>query len=40
VQTALTAVWGVTAHFGGRSAPGNPGPGDVYDAIGPVALPD
>lgn len=40
VQTALNAVWGVTAHFGGRSAPGNPGPGDVYDVIGPVALPD
>ena len=39
VQTALNAVWGVTAHFGGETAPGNPGPGDVFDALGPVTLP-
>ena len=40
VQTALNAVWGVTAHLGGRSAAGNPGPGDRYGELGPIALPD
>lgn len=40
VQTALNAVWGVMTHFGGHTFPDNPGPGDVYHAIGPVALPD
>ena len=40
VQTALNAVWGVMTHFGGHSHPDNPGPGDVWDALGPVALPD
>jgi lysine 2-monooxygenase len=40
VQTALNAVWGVMTHLGGRTAPENPGPGDVYDEWGPVALPD
>ncbi|MDN5788440.1 FAD-dependent oxidoreductase, partial [Pseudorhodobacter sp.] len=38
VQTALNAVWGVMTHMGGRSAPGNPGPGDVYRTHGPVDL--
>lgn len=38
VQTALNAVWGVMTHLGGDSAPGNPGPGDVYAARGPVDL--
>ncbi|MBC3989316.1 FAD-dependent oxidoreductase, partial [Streptomyces sp. AC563] len=40
VQTALNAVWGVMHHLGGATDPTNPGPGDVYDAIAPVALPE
>ncbi|NJQ08374.1 flavin monoamine oxidase family protein [Streptomyces lonarensis] len=40
VQTALNAVWGVMHHFGGATDPANPGPGDVYDAIEPVMLPE
>ncbi|MFI1330157.1 flavin monoamine oxidase family protein [Streptomyces sp. NPDC020845] len=40
VQTALNAVWGVMTHFGGRTDPKNPGPGDVYDEIVPVELPE
>lgn len=40
VQTALNAVWGIMTHLGGTSAPGNPGPGDLYPELGPVALPD
>lgn len=40
VQTALNAVWGVMTHFGGETFKDNPGPGDVYHQIGPVALGD
>ena len=40
VQTALNAVWGVMAHLGGSSPVDNPGPGDLYPALGPVELPD
>ncbi len=40
VQTALNAVWGVTRHFGGSTHPDNPGPGDDFDALAPVALPE
>ncbi|MBQ0984128.1 FAD-dependent oxidoreductase [Streptomyces sp. F63] len=40
VQTALNAVWGVMRHLGGTTDPANPGPGDVYDAIAPVELPE
>jgi len=40
IQTALNAVWGVMTHLGGRSAPGNHGPGDLYPTLGPIALPD
>jgi len=40
IQTALNAVWGIMNHLGGASDPANPGPGEVYDAIGPIALPD
>lgn len=40
VQTALNAVWGVMHHFGGETDPANPGPGDVYDEIAPVELPE
>ncbi len=40
VHTALNAVWGIAHAFGGASADGNPGPGDVYPTIGPIELPD
>ncbi|WP_405818726.1 NAD(P)/FAD-dependent oxidoreductase [Streptomyces sp. NBC_00838] len=40
VQTALNAVWGVMTHFGGATDATNPGPGDVYDEIAPVELPE
>jgi tryptophan 2-monooxygenase len=40
VQTALNAVWGIMHHFGGKTDPANPGPGDVFDRIAPIALPD
>ncbi|MCU1572598.1 MAG: monoamine oxidase, partial [Micrococcaceae bacterium] len=38
VTTGLNAVWGVLNHLGGSSAPGNPGPGELLDAIGPIIL--
>jgi tryptophan 2-monooxygenase len=40
VQTALNAVWGVMHHFGGASSPENPGPGDRFAELAPVALPE
>lgn len=40
VQTALNAVWGVMHRFGGQTDPVNPGPGDLFDELAPVALPD
>jgi len=40
VQTALNAVWGIMHHFGGATDAANPGPGDVFDRIAPIALPD
>jgi lysine 2-monooxygenase len=40
VQTALNAVWGVMTHFGGRTAADNPGPGDRFAELAPVALPE
>jgi tryptophan 2-monooxygenase len=40
VQTALNAVWGIVAHFGGASHPDNPGPGDLYDKLAPIDLGD
>ena len=40
IQTALNAVWGIVHHLGGASAPGNPGPGDLFASIAPIALPD
>lgn len=40
VQTALNAVWGIVHHLGGGSAPDNPGPGDRFDELAPLALPD
>lgn len=39
VTTALNAVWGVLDHLGGATPPGNPGPGDLFDALAPVDLP-
>ena len=40
VQTALNAVWGVMRQLGGGTDATNPGPGDVYDSIAPVELPE
>ncbi|ANY06547.1 flavin monoamine oxidase family protein [Pseudonocardia sp. HH130630-07] len=40
VQTALNAVWGIVHHLGGTCAPDNPGPGDRFDELAPLALPD
>ena len=40
VQTALNAVWGIVAHLGGACVPENPGPGDRFDELAPLALPD
>jgi monoamine oxidase len=40
VQTALNAVWGIMKHFGGATHPENPGPGDLFDQLGPVDLGD
>ncbi|MEU8827881.1 NAD(P)/FAD-dependent oxidoreductase [Streptomyces sp. NPDC048636] len=40
VQTALNAVWGVMHQFGGATDAKNPGPGDRYDELAPVELPE
>ncbi len=40
MQTALNAVWGVMHQLGGATDPSNPGPGDLYDEIAPVELPE
>ena len=40
VQTSLNAVWGIMKHFGGSTHKENPGPGDVFKDIGPIALPE
>ena len=40
VQTALNAVWGITHHLGGGCHADNPGPGDRFDALAPLTLPD
>ena len=40
VQTSLNAVWGIVNHLGGRTHAANPGPGDRFAEIGPIALPD
>lgn len=40
VQTALNAVWGIVHQLGGQCPPDNPGPGERFPAIGPVALPE
>lgn len=38
VTTGLNAVWGVVNHLGGESAPENPGPGELLEDLGPIAL--
>lgn len=40
VQTSLNAFWGIVHQLGGRCAADNPGPGELFPSIGPVALPD
>ena len=40
VQTSLNAVWGIVNHFGGASPADNPGPGDRFDELAPLELPD
>ncbi|WP_327065623.1 FAD-dependent oxidoreductase [Kitasatospora sp. NBC_01250] len=40
VTTALNAVWGVLHHLGGATSPENPGPGDLFDQLAPVLLPE
>jgi tryptophan 2-monooxygenase len=40
IQTALNAVWGILNHFGGATHAGNPGPGDMFEHLAPLALPD
>lgn len=40
VQTALNAVWGIVHHLGGACDAGNPGPGDRFAELAPLALPD
>ena len=40
VHTALNAVWGVLHHLGGETPAENPGPGDLFDRIAPIDLPD
>ena len=40
VQTSLNAVWGILRQLGGTCPNDNPGPGELFPSIGPVALPD
>ncbi|BBF99066.1 MULTISPECIES: flavin monoamine oxidase family protein [Pseudonocardia] len=40
VQTALNAVWGIMHHLGGACHADNPGPGDRFAELAPLALPD
>ena len=40
VTTGLNAVWGILNHLGGSCHPENPGPGDRFAELAPVALPD
>ena len=40
VQTALNAVWGILHHLGGRADRRNPGPGDRFEELKPLALPE
>ncbi len=40
VTTALNAVWGIMKHLGGATSTDNPGPGDRFDELKPIALPE
>src|SRR5699024_7409567 len=40
VQTGLNAVWGIMNQFGGSTPSDNPGPGDKFDELAPLQLPD
>ncbi|MDX1607070.1 MAG: FAD-dependent oxidoreductase, partial [Candidatus Competibacterales bacterium] len=40
VQTSLNAVWGIVRHLGGETPRDNPGPGDRFEELKPLALPD
>lgn len=40
VQTSLNAVWGIVHQLGGKCPAENPGPGELYPHLGPVALPE
>jgi monoamine oxidase len=40
VTSALNAVWGVVRHLGGSGVPENPGPGNRFAALAPLALSD
>jgi tryptophan 2-monooxygenase len=40
VQTSLNAVWGIVNHLGGATPVQNPGPGDRFEALKPLELPD
>ncbi len=39
-KLSFNAVWGIERHFGGRTRPDNPGPGDAFAEIGPMELAD
>jgi tryptophan 2-monooxygenase len=40
ITTALNAVWGIVHHLGGATARDNPGPGDRFEDLKPLELPD
>ncbi len=40
VQTSLNAVWGIVHQLGGQCPANNPGPGELFPTLGPVALPE
>ncbi len=40
IQTSLNAVWGIVNHLGGHCTPDNPGPGDQFEQLKPLKLPD
>ena len=40
VQTSLNAVWGIVHQLGGQCPADNPGPGELFPTLGPVALPE
>ena len=40
VQTALNAVWGIVHHLGGKTDADNRGPGDRFEELKPIDLPE